>query len=280
MFGNIPHKIRLLFRKDRESYLVFYNIMGFYPNDLRYYQIALLHKSNSMHSRKGKPINNERLEYLGDAVLEAVVSDILFDHFKNKGEGFLSSTRSKIVQRETLNQVAVQIGLDKLVKYTTHSQTHNNYMYGNAFEAFVGAIYLDKGYDYCRRFMTKKIFKDFIDMDQLSRKEINFKSKLIEWSQKNRLLTTFELIEQSVDENFSPTFHSQVLVEGLFAGEGVGYSKKESQQRAAQAALKRIRTDRLFARQIQSIQEERMMEEGRHVQNDARPTDDSRYLEE
>lgn len=136
MLRNQIDKIRLLFRKDKESYFCFYKILGFYPRNIQLYQQALLHKSTSIRSEKGRPLNNERLEFLGDAILDAIVGDIVYKHFEGRREGFLTNTRSKIVQRETLNKLAVEIGLDKLVKYSTRSSSHNSYMYGNAFEAF------------------------------------------------------------------------------------------------------------------------------------------------
>ena len=219
-------KIRLLFRKDRESYFCFYKILGFFPRNIRFYQQALLHKSTSVRSEKGRPLNNERLEFLGDAILDAIVGDIVYKHFEGRREGFLTNTRSKIVQRETLNKLAVEIGLDKLVKYSTRSSSHNSYMYGNAFEALIGAIYLDQGYERCKQFMEEKILKNYIDLDKMSRKEVNFKSKLIEWSQKNKMEVSFELIEQSLDRDYNPMFHTEVLIENLPAGTGTGYSKK------------------------------------------------------
>lgn len=247
-------KIRLLFRKDRESYFCFYRILGFFPRDIKVYQQALLHKSISMRSEKGRPINNERLEFLGDAILDAIVGDIVYRHFEGRREGFLTNTRSKIVQRETLNKLAVEIGLDKLVKYSTRSSSHNSYMYGNAFEAFIGAIYLDQGYDRCKQFIEEKIFKNYIDLDKMSRKEVNFKSKLIEWSQKNKMEVSFELIEQFLDEEYNPMFHTEVRIEGISAGTGTGYSKKESQQNAAQMALKKIK-DAAFKEEVQAAKE-------------------------
>ena len=144
MLRNQINKIRLLFRKDRESYLCFYRILGLYPRDIRIYEQALLHKSSAVRSEMGRLLNNERLEFLGDAILDAIVGDIVYKRFEGKREGFLTNTRSKIVQRETLNKLAVEIGLDKLIKYSTRSSSHNSYMYGNAFEAFIGAIYLDQ----------------------------------------------------------------------------------------------------------------------------------------
>ena len=254
MLRNQIDKIRLLFRKDRESYFCFYRILGFFPRDIKVYQQALLHKSISMRSEKGRPINNERLEFLGDAILDAIVGDIVYRHIEGRREGFLTNTRSKIVQRETLNKLAVEIGLDKLVKYSTRSSSHNSYMYGNAFEAFIGAIYLDQGYDRCKQFMEEKIFKNYIDLDKMSRKEVNFKSKLIEWSQKNKMEVSFELIEQFLDEEYNPMFHTEVRIEGISAGTGTGYSKKESQQNAAQMALKKIK-DAAFKEEVQAAKE-------------------------
>ncbi len=244
-------KIRLLFHKDRESYFCFYRILGFFPRNIHYYKEAVLHKSILVRGESGRPLNNERLEFLGDAVLDAVVADILYQHFDGKREGFLTSTRSKIVQRETLNKLAVDIGLDKLVKYTTRNTAHNSYMYGNAFEAFIGAIYLDQGYDRCMEFMKEKILTEYIDLEKMSRKETNFKSKLIEWSQKYKFSVSFELIEQRLDKDRSPVFHTEVKVEGLSAGKGMGYSKKESQQNAAQKALNKIKGNNDFRLQIE-----------------------------
>ena len=252
MLRNQIDKIRLLFRKDKESYFCFYKILGFYPRNIQLYQQALLHKSTSIRSEKGRPLNNERLEFLGDAILDAIVGDIVYKHFEGRREGFLTNTRSKIVPRETLNKLAVEIGLDKLVKYSTRSSSHNSYMYGNAFEAFIGAIYLDQGYERCKRFMEEKIFKNYIDLDKMSRKEVNFKSKLIEWSQKSKVEVSFELIEQFLDEDYNPMFHTEIRIEGISAGKGTGYSKKESQQNAAQAALKKIKNDASFKEQIEA----------------------------
>lgn len=246
-------KIRLLFHKERKSYFCFYRILGFLPHNLKIYQQALLHKSTSLRSEEGRLINNERLEFLGDAILDAVVGDIVFKHFEGKREGFLTNTRSKIVQRETLNKLAVEIGLDKLVKYASRSSSHNSYMYGNAFEAFIGAIYLDQGYDRCKQFMEKKIFRQYIDLDKMSRKEMNFKSKLIEWSQKYKVEVSFELIEQFIDHENNPVFQTEVRIEGLPAGTGTGYSKKESQQNAAQRALRKIKSDHRFMESVEAV---------------------------
>ena len=279
MLRNQIDKIRLLFRKDRESYFCFYRILGFFPRNIKVYQQALLHKSTSLRSEKGRPINNERLEFLGDAILDAIVGDIVYKHFEGRREGFLTNTRSKIVQRETLNKLAVEIGLDKLVKYSTRSSSHNSYMYGNAFEAFIGAIYLDQGYDRCRQFMEKKIFKNHIDLDKMSRKEVNFKSRLIEWSQKNKMEVSFELIEQLLDKDYNPMFHTEVRIEGLSAGTGTGYSKKESQQNAAQMALKKIKNDNDFMEEILAAKEQNSPAEVEDVKEEMAETEGAENTE-
>ncbi len=256
MLSNITDKIRLLFLKDKEPYLCFYKILGFYPRNIELYQQALLHKSSSI-KEKGKLLNNERLEFLGDAILDAVVADIVYKKFDGKKEGFLTNTRSKIVQRDTLNRVAVKIGLDKLIKFTTRQSSHNSYMCGNAFEALVGAIYLDRGYEACKVFMEERIIEQYMDLDKVSRKEVNFKSKLIEWSQKNKFEIEFLLKSQSVDDDQNPTFETQVMVENIPAGIGSGYSKKESQQVAAQETLKKIKSDAQFIDLIFIAKQER-----------------------
>ena len=249
-FSNLIDRIRLLFRKDKESYLCFYRMLGFYPHDIHIYEQALLHRSSSVKSNQGRLVNNERLEFLGDAILDAVVGDIVYQKFEGKREGFLTNTRSKIVSRESLNHVAEQIGLSKLIKFSIRHASHNSYMGGNAFEALVGAIYLDRGYAYCKDFMENRIIGQYMDLNKVSRKEVNFKSKLIEWSQKNKVTIVFDLIDQSLDEFNSPVFESEVLIEGIHACKGKGYSKKESQQIAAHETLNRIKKDSAFVESI------------------------------
>ena len=222
-------------------------ILGFYPDNLQIYEQALLHKSSSVETGDGKWLNNERLEFLGDGILDAAVADIVYKRYPNKREGFLTNTRSKIVQRETMNKVAVQLGLDQMVVYSTKINSHNNHMYGNALEALIGAIYLDQGYDVCYKFIRDVMIEKYIDVDTLVRKEINFKSNLIEWSQKNKMEVSFELIEQFLDHDSNPVFQTEVRIEGLPAGTGTGYSKKESQQNAAQMAIKKVKDPTFMA---------------------------------
>ncbi len=250
MINNFIDKLKLPFRKEKELYSSLFTIFGFYPHDISYYKQALMHKSIAKRNAKGRPINNERLEFLGDAILDAIVGDIVYKHFEGKREGFLTNTRSKIVQRETLNRLAQEIGISQLIMSNGHTSSHNSYMEGNAFEALVGAMYLDRGYEACMRFMQKRILAQLINLDKVAYKEVNFKSKLIEWCQKNRVQLDFELVEQKRDENNSPMFTYRAKIEGILSGEGKGYSKKESQQQASKFALQNLRRKPQFIDEV------------------------------
>lgn len=231
----IIDKIRLLSHKDRESYLLLYSILGFVPGSLKPYKMAMTHSSSNV----GKLGCNERLEFLGDAVLSSVTADFLYSRFKREREGFLSKSRSNLVCRETLNKLAVEIGLDRLVQAYGATGKHNNYIYGNALEAFIGAIYIDKGYKHCRTFLLERVFSRLENIETAVRADNNYKSRLIEWSQKQHRKVVFELVreEQRADGTF---FVSEVFVDGEPYGRGEGFSKRESQQRAACEAIEKI----------------------------------------
>ncbi len=250
MLNNIIDRIKLPFRKEKELYSSLYQIIGILPHDLSYYKTALLHKSIARRNEKGKPVNNERLEFLGDAILDAIVGDIVFAHFPGKREGFLTNTRSKIVQRETLNRLAKEMGINDLILSNGQCQSHNNYMGGNAFEALVGALYLDHGYNACMKFMKRQILGDLINIDRVAYKEVNFKSKLIEWGQKNKIRLEFKLLNFDKDKDGNSIFRFRVVMEGIECGEGKGYSKKESQQLAAKTTLKRLRCEPQFINKV------------------------------
>lgn len=257
MLEQLYKKIRLLKNRGKEPYSSLYKVLGFYPDNIHIYEQAFLHKSSSIEAGDGKWINNERLEFLGDAILDAIVADIVYKYFRNGKEGFLTNTRSKIVQRETLNRIALEIGLDKFVIYSTKLNSHNNHMYGNALEALFGAIYLDQGYNVCYKFVQNVIIKKHIDLDKIARKEVNFKSSLIEWSQKNKLEVNFELIESFVDNDGNPVFQTAITLLDEQIGIGIGYSKKESQQNASKMAIKKLRTDKVFQQHISELKRKR-----------------------
>ncbi len=274
--------MRLLFVSEKKPFLRLKSILGFYPHNIKLYELALMHKSvaryeQEMKRKKRTPrekreerkqskkagkqdkispsqISNERLEFLGDAVLGAIVADILYRHYGNKQEGFLTMLRSKIVCRSTLNQVAISLGLDKLIHHVGAVTTgHNSFMNGNAFEAFVGAIYLDRGYQYCCRFLEEQVFKKYIDIESMEKQEINFKSVLIEWCQKYQYRFVFSQKEsRESGKSNTPIFHSSLFIEGIPCGTGDGYSKKESDQNAAQQALKRIKRDKALLNGIKN----------------------------
>ena len=264
--SNLFDRIKLPFRKDKELFSAIYEITGFYPRNIDYYRLALMHKSVSKRSAKGRPLNNERLEFLGDAILDAVVGDIVYRHFDGKREGFLTNTRSKLVQRETLGRLAQEMGLMQLIKSSGQSTSHNSYMGGNAFEALVGAIYLDRGYDACMLFMKKRILKQLINIDKVAYKEVNFKSKLLEWTQKNRVHMEFRQISQSKDESGSPVFECVAVIEGIEGCKGKGYSKKESQQLASKETLQRLRREPQFIDAVFAAKTERTKMEEEPVQ--------------
>ena len=223
--------IKLPFREEKELFSSLYAILGFYPRNIEYYKMALMHKS---------------MEFLGDAILDAAVGYIVYRHYEGKREGFLTNTRSKLVSRETLGKIANEMGLGSLLLSSGHSTSHNSYVEGNALEALVGAIYLDRGYEACLEFFEKQILGKYVDIDKVAFKEVNFKSKLLEWSQKNRVRLEFRMLKQQKDENGSPVFCFQVVLEGIAGERGTGYSKKESQQLASEATLKRLKREPQF----------------------------------
>ena len=272
-FQDIINYIKLPFRKEKELYSSLAQIIGFYPRNIQYYKQALMHKSIG-RKEKGRPVNNERLEFLGDAVLDAVVGHIVYSHFPGKREGFLTNTRSKLVSRETLGRLAKEMGVLDLVLSNGRNSSHNSYMGGNAFEALVGAIYLDRGFDACMRFMEKKILKEVINIDKVAYKEVNFKSKLIEWGQKNRVKLEFGLISQEKDDNGSPKFAYEVVLEGIKGEKGEGYSKKEAQQMASKLTLQRLRKEPQFIDAIFAAKTERtkMEEEPVSVPEEEEPS--------
>jgi len=200
--------------------------------------------------KDGRWINNERLEFLGDAILDAIVADIVFKEFEYKKEGFLTNMRSKIVQRETLNRLALELGIDKLVKTSTRNTTPNTHMYGNALEALIGAIYLDQGYRAAKHFVFERLIQQHLNIDTVAELEANYKSRLIEWSQKQKISVSFDLIDSFVDENNTPIFKTAVFIVGEQTGVGIGYSKKESQQKAAKEAYNKLQHNTGFRNHI------------------------------
>lgn len=251
---NIIDWLRLPFLKERQLCRSFYSILGFYPHKTDLYRQAVMHRSLHAKASGGRRYNNERLEFLGDAVLGAVVGDIVYNAFKYKGEGFLTSARSKVVKRETLGRVAHDMGLTKLIRSDVTGKSHNSYMAGNAFEAVIGAVYLDRGYDHCVWLIRERVLGQYIDLMKLASEEQNFKSRLLEWCQKYKVEAEFELVqERKEEETDSPIFVSRILISGIECSTAQGYSKKESHQKASKEALKVLRKDEALRNKVLGI---------------------------
>jgi ribonuclease-3 len=252
LYPNI--KYRLFSKNRKEPYLLFKKLLGFYPKKIEYYQLAMLHRSVSIPIENGIDLSNERLEFLGDAIFNSIVTDILYHRYENKTEGFLTNTRSKIVKRESLNKLALDLGIDKLMnvsKNLNNNVTRTN-LNGNALEALMGAIYLDYGYKKCKLFIEKRLLKHFIDIDNLILNEINFKSQLIEWCQKHHLKYQYTLLKDEIVNSNNHHFLTQLAIENKTISKGTGTNKKESEQNASQIALQQIKTNPSFINNLYS----------------------------
>ncbi len=225
----------------QEPFSLFQEIIGFYPKNIELYKLAVRHRSMQLKSADGQWINNERLEFLGDAVLNSIVADVLYHNYEKENEGFLTNARSNIVKRDSLNKICRQIGLDKLVVTDKQLNLKNNSnIFGNAMEAFVGAVYLDAGYEKCAEFVKKRMLISKEWIQNLVEESENFKSELLEWCQQRYLSLDYELLGEVVDEDNLHTFTSQVLINGKPICTGIGSSKKESHQQASSLTLELI----------------------------------------
>lgn len=214
-------------------------LLGFMPGKARLYVQALTHHSvaKSIHP-SGERDSNERLEYLGDAILDTIVAEMLFIRFPLKDEGFLTEMRAKIVSREQLADLARKMGITNMVRYDQNQRYNPQFLRtiaGNAFEAIVGAVYLDKGFDFTRKFIIRNILNTHLDIDHLEGLEVNFKSKLHEWAQKNKHVLTFDL-KETTGHAHKKTYTMIVMIDGKEISEGINVSKKKAEQLAAEKA--------------------------------------------
>ncbi|HEY2582828.1 MAG TPA: ribonuclease III [Mucilaginibacter sp.] len=232
---------KLYISPNRKYVKVLKNLLGFVPGNLSLYKLAFRHKSAAQSVKKGVKNSNERLEFLGDAVLGSVVAEVLFKLYPYEDEGFLTELRSKIVSRVNLNQLARKLGFDKLVEYDNRmlNSSRQGSLLGDAFEALIGAVYLDKGYNFTRSFLVNHIIKSHIDIHTLEQTETNFKSKLIEWCQRNSKDIVFDLVSNQDGEN-TKLFTVQVIIDGEIAGLGKEFSKKNAEKLAAEKACETL----------------------------------------
>jgi ribonuclease III len=212
------------------------NVLGLKPGNLFLYTTALSHRS----VKEGADENNERLEYLGDAVLSTIVADYLFKKYPYKGEGFLTEMRSKMVNRQQLNDIAVKMGLKKITMYNKFDGSlKGSQIFGNTLEALVGAVYLDKGYRKTQKWVLKQMILQHMDVDDLESIDINLKNKLIGWASKNGKVLEFETLEEKL-ENSRRVFTIAAVLDGEQLAMGKGYNKKDASQIAAQLAIERL----------------------------------------
>lgn len=219
------------------------NLFGYQPDNIAIYRLAFRHKSVASQLNNGFKHSNERLEYLGDAVLGSIVADFLFKKFPYKDEGFLTEMRSRIVSRSHLNQLSKKLGLDKLIEASKENNMAASSILGDAFEAFVGAIYLDKGYRFTQKIIIHQIIQTHVDVDELMQTEINFKSKVIEWAQREKKHIEFVLTDELENGKKGKIYQVNLLIDNQVAGQGSNYSIKKAEQLAARQACENIFED-------------------------------------
>jgi len=228
--------IRFYLSHEKHFFEAIKNIFGFYPENIFLYKLAFRHKSQAEELHNGIRVSNERLEFLGDAVLSNVVADYLFRMFPYKDEGFLTEMRSKIVSRAQLNKLSLRLGIDQLIIHTQEKNNVYRSIKGDAFEAIIGAMYLDKGYTFTRKVLINRVIKNNYDLNELMNTDVNFKSKLIEWAQREKKSIEFSVI-QEVGTGYHKQYVVDVRVNEEVAGTGQDYSIKGAEQNAAMKAI-------------------------------------------
>lgn len=223
------------FSSDKKLFRSINNIFGFYPDNIYLYKLALRHKSATIRKVNGIKINNERLEYLGDAILSAVVADYLFRRYPYKNEGFLTEMRSKIVSRNSLNKLSRRLGLQQLILSASRYPSRSKSAAGDAFEAFIGALYLDKGYRFSRKTIISRIIDIQFDMEQLVETELSYKSRMIEWAQKEKKGLQFKVVDEILEKKKS-LFLVAVIVNGEVISQSQDFSIKGAENGAAEKA--------------------------------------------
>jgi len=231
-------KISSHFRKDGNFFLAVADVIGQKPSDERFYQLAFRH-SSATRKKGDKRLNNQRLEFLGDAILGAVIADYLYQKYPQAGEGFLTSMRSKIVSRRHLNEVGLKLSLNKLVVKKTARTTNAKSIYGDALEALIGALYLDKGFSSCEEFIVDRVLKHHVNIEALENKIASYKGKILEWGQKYKRDVVFTVIN-SYGESHAMQYEVAIVIDKEKVSTGKGSSKKKAEEDASRAAYKQI----------------------------------------
>jgi len=232
--------MKLLPHPGKKFYSLVKKITGVKPKNISYYHLAFQHKSLMRKDQSGQPVNNERLEFLGDAVLGSVVAHELFKRFPHLDEGSLTKMRSRIVNRNNMNRIALKMGLDKVIKTQPLNDMAQTHIPGDALEALIGAIYMDLGHEKATTFIYRKILSEQTDFSVIAENDTNYKSLLIEWGQKNRCSVHFVTEEYPDQLPGGVGFIARALINHQIMGEGKGASKKEAQQNAACQALDNV----------------------------------------
>ncbi len=227
------------FSSDKKLFLSLKNILGFYPKNIRLYKQCLRHRSASVTLKDGADNSNERLEFLGDAVLGAAVAHYLFRKFPFKDEGFLTKIRSRIVSRANLNSLSRKLGLFDMMEVKRENEQIYKSAGGDALEAFIGAIYLDKGYTAAQAFVIDKLIKLHLDLEEILNTDKDFKSKLVEWSQKEKRVIRYEVAAEK-GGGISKYYVMDLYVDEVKQTTGNGNSKKSAEQHAAEKYLNEI----------------------------------------
>lgn len=215
------------------------NLLGFYPSNISLYKLAFSHRSVAISNKNGISTSNERLEYLGDAVLGAIVAEYLFKKFPLKDEGFLTKMRSRIVNRKQMNKLSLKLGINNHLNYNINNKQLGGSINGDAMEALIGAIYMDKGYKTTADFIVNRLLKIHIDLDEIENTDTDYKSKIIEWGQKNKQKVQFEIAEV-VGEPHEKVYTINLMIEGEVMGMGKSYSKKVAEQQAAEITCEKL----------------------------------------
>jgi ribonuclease-3 len=216
-------------------------ILGFKPGNLRLYEIAFIHRSASYTLPDGNKVNNERLEYLGDAILNAILSDFLFEKFPDANEGFMTKIRARIVNREVLNQLAFSMGINKILVSNVSSNHSTKNLFGNAFEALLGAVFLDKGFRKTKKLFIKNVLNKYLDLNQIVNTDTDYKSLVFEWVQKNKVNLIFTYNEEYDFNLKKSVFSTTLFLNKEEFAKGQGASKKEAEQEASSLAWRRIK---------------------------------------